>query len=121
MIWPPLNGRFPIRWQVRDKHSVLTYDVSATFVPWRSPHGHSSFHDGLNNASSASCWIVKLDLPILCLSLFWLPPHYWMATATLLDGYHHTLWLTCRTGSIIRMTRLLLVDIGALGIRESRV
>ena len=68
------------------------------------------------DASSASCWIVKLDLPNLfkplsrpltrcCVAtavlldgyrhtVGWLPPHSCMATATRLDGYRHTLWLT---------------------------
>ena len=44
----------------------------------------------LKNASSASRWIVKLDLPILCLSLFAPTASCCVATAVLLDGYRHT-------------------------------
>ena len=68
------------------------------FQPQRYNFISTIMNKVLSNASSASCWIVKLDLPILCLSLFrtywhvvvWQLPYCWMATATQLDGDRHT-------------------------------
>ena len=46
----------------------------------------------------AYCWMATATLlDGFRHTVGWLPPHCWMATATLLDGDRRTLWLTSRT------------------------
>ena len=79
---------------------------------WKSPYIGIIFESFVTiNHKLQVLQVVGLWNLILCLSLFrahwhvvvWQLPYCWMATATQLDGYRHTLWLTCRTGSIIRV------------------
>ena len=75
------------------------------FQPQRYNFISTIMNKVLSNASSASCWMVKLDLPILCLSPFSRPlTRCCVATAVLLDGYRHTLWLTCQKQKMLLTT-----------------
>ena len=73
--------------------------------PWRKSLSRKialtriKFYGRKLSTHSSTLMILPTDTLLCgnCRIVGWLPPHSWMATATLLCGYRHTLWLTCRT------------------------